>query len=690
MPPTAGWQQCLIEFAGHGRPEQVAANRIAPALTAAQDAGQLDRWWYINKPPGWRLRYWAAAAGTTAVAGQLNELVAAGEVRSWVPTVYEPETVAFGGPAAMTAAHAFFHRDSRQILGRVATPSALGRRETTILLFSAMLRAARLDWFEQGDTWAKIADLRPPPRSPASGRLAHAMGKLMIANPRGLSSLVPSGWIDAFETTGADLATLARAGQLERGLRAVLAQHFIFHANRAGLSGTDQAAMAALAVNVIFHQPAPAMIDRSVPPTPVGSKDMISTADETMASPRSAEELRTKLADHLCRDVIHTAAVEAAFRAVPRHLFLPGVPLDEAYADAAVYTKHDDGGVSISAASQPRIVALMLEQLQLLPGHRALELGTGTGYNAALMAAIAGDSGHVTSIDIDLDLVDGARKHLAAAGVANVDAVLADGALGHPDGAPYDRIIATVGAFEMPPAWLDQLAPDGLLVVPIRLAGVASRSIAFRRDQDGWASTGSEMCTFMPLRGIGDDSRGRIDLTGTGEVTLQTHRDNDHATDQNALAGVLDTARHETWTGTLFAPMESFEWLYLWLACRLDNPIMRMNVEPAATDRALVTPMFPTVAMSTSSADGSLAYLTIRPAASAPDGGKRYEIGVVGHGPTGGELADYVAREINLWDQGFRDHAVRFAIPNKTATADPDDGYFVLNRSRHPIIVTWG
>src|SRR5262249_6156837 len=153
--------------------------------------------------------------------------------------------------------------------------------------------------------------------------------------------------------------------------------------------------------------------------------------------------------------------------------FLPGIPLQEAYADEPVYTKHDTTGARISAASQPKIVAMMLEQLQLKPGHRVLELGAGTGYNAALMATITGQTGHVTTIDVDDDLVENARKHLAATGITNVDVVLADGATGHPEAAPFDRVIATVGAFEVPTAWLNQLATSGRLVAPVRLAGAA-------------------------------------------------------------------------------------------------------------------------------------------------------------------------------------------------------------------------
>lgn len=402
-----------------------------------------------------------------------------------------------------------------------------------------------------------------------------------------------------------------------------------------------------------------------------------------------AEELRSVLVDRLCGDgVVRSAAVEAALRRVPRHLFVPGTSLEEAYADEAVYTKHDpDTGASISAASQPRIVAMMLEQLQAAPGMRVLELGAGTGYNAALLAALVGPEGRVTTVDVDDDLVAGAQDHLAAAGVANVEAVLGDGALGHPDSAPYDRIIATVGAYEVPTAWLEQLAPGGRLVVPLRLSGAVSRSIVFERAEYGWTSRGSELAVFMPLRGIGDDARRVIDLTGDGQVTLQTHKDNTDA-DADGLAGVLGAGRCEAWSGVCFVPRESFEWLYLWLSCRLANPLMRMNVEPAARDSGLVAPMFPTTAMATTRG-GDLAYLTIRAAEPGPDSARRYEVGVIGHGPGAEELAYQVVEEVRVWDRDHRNHQARFELPEVPVVSDPEAGRYVLDRPHHPVTVIW-
>ena len=109
---------------------------------------------------------------------------------------------------------------------------------------------------------------------------------------------------------------------------------------------------------------------------------------------------------------IQTPRVEAAFQAVLRHRFIPETPLEEVYSDRVILTKQDQNGQWISSSSQPAIMAIMLEQLDLEPGQKVLEIGAGTGYNAALMAHIVGETGQVVTIDIDDDLVEVAQAHL--------------------------------------------------------------------------------------------------------------------------------------------------------------------------------------------------------------------------------------------------------------------------------------
>ena len=215
----------------------------------------------------------------------------------------------------------------------------------------------------------------------------------------------------------------------------------------------------------------------------------------------AAIALNRALVDELKnKRLIQTPRVEAAFRSVLRHLFLPGMPLEGVYSDRALPAKRNESGQWISSSSQPAIMAIMLEQLGLEPGHRVLEIGTGPGYNAALLAHVVGESGQVVSVEIEEDLATTAREHLAAAGFENVQVLCADGGYGYPDAAPYDRIILTVGAPDITPAWWRQMKPDGRLVLPLLLRG-SMKSIAFERSSDHLQSLSVAECGFIPLRG---------------------------------------------------------------------------------------------------------------------------------------------------------------------------------------------
>lgn len=201
--------------------------------------------------------------------------------------------------------------------------------------------------------------------------------------------------------------------------------------------------------------------------------------------------------------------VLAALLDVPRHRFLPDLPLEAVYQDDAIVTKRGTGGIPISSSSQPTIMAIMLDQLGLRPGDRVLEIGAGTGYNAALIARLVGPSGRVVSVDIDSDIVARAEAALAGSGVT---VVCGDGALGYPEGAPYDRIIATVGAWDLLPAWTSQLAPGGRIVLPLDLGG-AQGSVAFERSDAGWVSRSVVLCGFMRMRGseAGPEEHATVD-----------------------------------------------------------------------------------------------------------------------------------------------------------------------------------
>ena len=197
-----------------------------------------------------------------------------------------------------------------------------------------------------------------------------------------------------------------------------------------------------------------------------------------------------------------------AFARVPRHLFLPGVALDTVYTDDAIVT-HDQGGVPTSSSSQPSLMARMLDRLGVEPGQRVLEVGAGTGYNAALLAALGAE---VTSVELQPAVADAARKHLDAAGLT-AEVVTGDGA--SPPPGPFDRIIVTAGLWEIPAPLVAALADGGVLVAPLRLNGIEA-VFALRREGDGLVAAGAIPCGFMPLRGTDEARPWRWKLGGGG------------------------------------------------------------------------------------------------------------------------------------------------------------------------------
>lgn len=176
--------------------------------------------------------------------------------------------------------------------------------------------------------------------------------------------------------------------------------------------------------------------------------------------------------------------VRRAFLAVPRERFLPGEALGAVYADKVVVTRRDERGAPISSSSQPSIMAVMLERLHLQPGHRVLEVGTGTGYNAALLSSLVGPSGQVTSVELEPDLAASAAATLVGGGY-RADVVAGDGRNGWAAGAPYDRIVVTASTGTVHRSWFDQLVVGGLLELPMHLQGPDLQAVVTLRKDDG-------------------------------------------------------------------------------------------------------------------------------------------------------------------------------------------------------------
>lgn len=229
-----------------------------------------------------------------------------------------------------------------------------------------------------------------------------------------------------------------------------------------------------------------------------------------------ARRRNSQLVAHLQETgVLRDEAVAAAFQAVLRHHFLPGKRLAYVYEDTAIPTKADEKGVTVSSSSQPAIMALMLQQLALEPGQRVLEVGAGTGYNAALMARLVGPEGRVESLDIDEQVCVQARANLSAAGVEGVRVLHADGATGLAEIAPFHRLIVTAAVSDLAPAWLDQLVEGGRLVAPLGLAGPSQLCTAFVKRGRVLVSDSLSCCGFLPLRGEMAGEAGARDAAGT-------------------------------------------------------------------------------------------------------------------------------------------------------------------------------
>jgi protein-L-isoaspartate(D-aspartate) O-methyltransferase len=379
-------------------------------------------------------------------------------------------------------------------------------------------------------------------------------------------------------------------------------------------------------------------------------------------------------------NAVLSSEVEAALRTVPRHLFAPGVPWETAYTNDTVVTKRDEHGIALSSVSPPWLQAMMLEQAQLAPGMRVLEIGSG-GYNAALIAELVGEEGEVTTVDIDSDVADRARRCLAVAGYRWVNVVLADAEGGIPDHAPYDRIIVTVGAWDIPPAWVDQLAEGGRLVVPLRMRGL-TRSVAFERDGGHLASGAYELCGFVPMQGAGE-CRERLVLLHGDEVGLRV--DDGQPVEADLLSGVLCQPREQAWSGVTVGNREAFDDQDLWLATALLGFCL-LTAQQEAVERGLVPSSWRLGTPAVVDA-ASLAYRTLRPVNPEKT---LYEFGVYAHGPDAGKLASQFTDQMRIWDRDHRGGpGPRFAAhPAGTPDEQLPEG-LVIDKRHTRVTVFW-
>lgn len=184
--------------------------------------------------------------------------------------------------------------------------------------------------------------------------------------------------------------------------------------------------------------------------------------------------------------------VLAAMATLPREAFLNPDARPLAYRDAAIAIPEGQ------TMSQPWIVARMTELLRVAPGDRILEIGTGSGYQAAVLATLGA---RVRTIERHSRLADAARRHLADQGIKGVEVVVGDGSAGAPDGAPWDGIIVTAAAPFVPPSLPDQLAIGARLVIPVGDRGTQELLAVERRGPNDWFTESKGPVVFVPLIG---------------------------------------------------------------------------------------------------------------------------------------------------------------------------------------------
>lgn len=191
---------------------------------------------------------------------------------------------------------------------------------------------------------------------------------------------------------------------------------------------------------------------------------------------------------------LNDSKIESAIRKYPRHEFVPKTFLDIAYENIPIPLMKDQ------TVSQPIVVSKMTEWLNVSDGQKILEVGSGSGWQSAILSFLVGEKGRIFSIDRHSELVEFAKKNLSKLGISNVEVILSDGSLGFSKESPFDRIIVTAACKKVPPPLLEQLTTDGLLIAPI---GEYFQSlILYKKTSDGIIEIKNQPgYAFVPLLG---------------------------------------------------------------------------------------------------------------------------------------------------------------------------------------------
>jgi len=209
------------------------------------------------------------------------------------------------------------------------------------------------------------------------------------------------------------------------------------------------------------------------------------------------EKAREKLVKNLVSlGVLKTPKIIEAFLNIPRHLFVPKEQLPYAYVDVALPT------LKSSTISQPYTVAVMTEALQPKEGDKILEVGAGSGWQAAILGYCVAPRGKVITIEIDEDLVKFAKTNLKKVKTKNVIVIHGDGSLGYPKEAPYDGCIITAACPEIPPPIVEQTKIGGRIVAPIGTVWEQRMIVAVKRKNGNLRKEDLGSFVFVPMKGV--------------------------------------------------------------------------------------------------------------------------------------------------------------------------------------------
>ncbi|WP_369165031.1 thiopeptide-type bacteriocin biosynthesis protein [Streptomyces sp. AFD10] len=248
-----GWHQVNIRFADYPSADRTFRAYLMPALRE----GPVGIWWFVRKHPHWRLRFHPAQNASPEdalrhVTEALDSSVSWSVTTKWTSTPYEPEAIAFGGPAGVPLAHELFHADSVGVLDYLAV-AADGRTRTldvkamSLVAMTWMMRAAGLEFGEQGDVWGRVEERRPLAEDVSPEQVSSMvapMRRLLLTDAR---PLLDAGdlarvrpWIEALEQGGKALTDATDSGSIGLGKRGILARHVLFHWNRMGFTLRQQ------------------------------------------------------------------------------------------------------------------------------------------------------------------------------------------------------------------------------------------------------------------------------------------------------------------------------------------------------------------------------------------------------------------------------------------------------------------